>query len=450
VLQKMVCRALVAALVLAGVSRAADEGANLRQSNAVKVYAQTKDAVVNIASTRIVNAAVGTGDDVFDRFFGPTVVRQVPMQSLGSGFVINASGYVVTNEHVIDQASEVQVIFSDSTKLPAQVIATDNAHDLAVLKVDPPKPLPTIALGASDDLLIGEPVYAIGNPFGYAGTMTRGIVSATHRQLDFGKGRIYKNLIQTDASINPGNSGGPLINAYGQVIGINTAIRGNANNIGFAIGVSELRDLLPEFLNTQALHRAVVGFTLEEKRTLTPPAVVSARVVVKAVAADSPAAQAGVRAGDVVEAINGTKTPTIVDALVALADVRAGNRVRLALQTSAGPRNVELAVVAAPPPESERVVLARLGMAGRDLTPALAHDLDLAVQQGVLIMRVEADSPAQKAGLKPGDVLFQIGPYYVTSMDDVATLIKPQEAGTRARVGVIRGDQRARTVIEIR
>ncbi|MEI8197149.1 MAG: trypsin-like peptidase domain-containing protein, partial [Phycisphaerae bacterium] len=140
---------------------------NLRITNDVRVYQAVKDAVVNIASKRIVNAPVGTGDEVFDRFFGPRIMRPVEMQSLGSGFVIHPAGYIVTNEHVVDRATEVQVVLADGQKLPAQVLATDNEHDLAVLKVTPriDKPLQAITLGASEDLMIGEPVYAIGNPF---------------------------------------------------------------------------------------------------------------------------------------------------------------------------------------------------------------------------------------------------------------------------------------------
>ncbi len=202
-------------------------------------------------------------------------MRTVPAQSLGSGFVIHAAGYIVTNEHVIDQATEVDVVFSNGEKLEAQVLATDNEHDLAVLKVVPKKPLVAIALGTSEDLMIGEPVYAIGNPFGFAGTMTRGIVSAVDRKLEVNSSKSYKGLIQTDASINPGNSGGPLINAYGQVVGINTAIRADAHGIGFAIAVSNMRDLLPAFLNPEATNRAQIGFSVEEKRTMTPPATVS-------------------------------------------------------------------------------------------------------------------------------------------------------------------------------
>lgn len=425
---------------------------NLRITNEVRVYHAVKDAVVNIASTRIVNAPVGTGDEVFDRVFGPRFVRPVPMQSLGSGFVIHPAGYIVTNEHVVDRATEVQVVLADGQKLAAQVLATDNEHDLAVLKVTPraDKPLTAITLGASEDLMIGEPVYAIGNPFGYSGTMTRGIVSAMDRELDFGQGKIYKGLVQTDASINPGNSGGPLLNAYGQVVGINTAIRSDARGIGFAIGVSRLRDLLPEFLNTEALHRAVVGFVIEEKRTLSPPATVVTKVLLKSVEANSQAAKAGLQAGDELWTVQGQEVRDIVGTLVALAEVKVGDTVTVRLARGGLAYDTKFVVTQGLPPEGERVVWARLGLAGRDVTPELAAQEKLATNAGVQITSVEKGGPAAAAGLMKGDILVQLGQYYVTSLNDVASLVKSAKPGLPARVGVIRGDTRGRTLITIR
>lgn len=432
------------------------ETPNLRLTNETRVYQQTRDAVVNIASTRIVNAAVGWGgmggDEIFDRLLGPQIIRQVPMESLGSGFVIHPAGYIVTNEHVIDRASEVQVIFANGQKLPAQVLATDNAHDLAVLKVVPAKdkPLSAVALGASDDLLIGEPVYAIGNPYGYAGSMTRGIVSAVNRDLDFGQGKVYKDLIQTDASINPGNSGGPLLNAYGQVIGVNTAIRADAHGIGFAIGASQLRDLLPAFLNTEVLHRAVLGFAIEEKRTLTPPSTVTAAVLVKSVAANSQAAKAGLQRGDQIVAIQSSPVHTIVDALVAVAGVEVGDRVSLRILRAGKTHDIQVPVVAAPPPESERIARERLGITGKTITPALAREQKLPVATGILVTEVEQDGPAAKAGMESGDILYQLGPYYVTSLEDAATLLKTAQHDLQVRVGLIRSNTRGRTVVQLR
>lgn len=450
--------ALLAALTLATPAPAQSPATppapqpNLRVTNDVRVYQAVKDAVVNIASTKIINARVGTGDPVFDRFFGPTVIRSVPTQSLGSGFIIHTSGYLITNEHVVDRAAEIAVILSDGTKHPATVIATDTEHDLAVLKINPPqdKPLPTITLGATEDLMVGEPVYAIGNPLGYAGSMTRGIVSAVNRELEAGPDKSYKNLIQTDASINPGNSGGPLLNAYGQVIGVNTAIRSDAQNIGFAISVSSLRDLLPHFLNAEALNRAQIGFDVTEKRTLTPPAAVTAQVLVKDVAANSPAAKAGLANGDHLTRVNNTPVNTIIDALVAIATSKPGDTLALQITRNGKPYQVKVPVTAAPPPESEVTLTKRLGIAGTTVTPALAKSSKLPVNTGILITQVDPKSPAATAGIEKGDILFQLGPYYVANIEDAATILKAAKTGTRVQVGIIRANTRARTILQLR
>lgn len=436
-------------MLLACVPAVAQE--NLRFSNEARIYQGVKSAVVNISATKLVTARVGGGDDFFDLFSGP-IYRQVPAQSLGSGFIIHSAGYIVTNEHVIDRAAEVQVQLHDGMKLDAQVIATDESHDLAVLKVNPPKdhPLQAISLGSSEDLLIGEPVVAIGNPFGYGGTMTRGIVSATNRSIESGPNKELKKLIQTDTSINPGNSGGPLINAYGQVIGINTAIRAQAQGIGFAIGVSDLRDLLPSFLNAEAIHRAQIGFTLEEKRTLTPPANVAAAVIAKLPAGRSPAARAGLATGDQILAIDGRETPNVVDALVALANVKAGDTVAMQIERDGKRMDIKVPVTPAPPPEWEQILAGKLGIQAETVTPALARKHKLAVSSGLLIIKVENNGPASQSGIEAGDVLFQLGRYYVNTVEDAATLLKTAPAELKVRVGVVRGNQRGRTDVKLR
>jgi len=427
-------------------------GANLRVTNEVRVYQMTKDAVVNISSTRVVNARVSSGDEVFDRFFGGQI-RQVPAQSLGSGFVIHPAGYIVTNEHVVDQASDVQVTLSSGEKLEAQVLATDSEHDLAVLKVEPKKgggPLPAITLGASDDLMIGEPVYAIGNPFGYAGTMTRGIVSAVNRTLEAGPNKTYKGLIQTDASINPGNSGGPLINAYGQVVGVNTAIRADAHGIGFAISVSNMRDLLPAFLNPGVINRAQVGFTVEEKRVMQSPATVGARVLVKSVESNGPAAKAGMVAGDQIVAVGTTAIGDEIDALVAMASVKPGDSLAVTVLRDGKKMAMSVSVGKAAPPPAEQYLLTKMGVEGVTVTPLIAKKNELAITRGIWIKSVKPNSPASAAGLKEGDVLYQMGRYYVNTVEDAETLLKTVKQEVDVQVGIVRGNARGRGVVRVK
>jgi serine protease Do len=426
---------------------------NLRMTNDVRVYQLVKQAVVNISSTRVVTARVGSGDEFFDRFFGGDI-RQVPAQSLGTGFVIHSAGYLVTNEHVVDEGTDIECAFADGTKLPAKVIATDNEHDLAVLKVEPKKPLQAIALGVSEDLMIGEPVYAIGNPFGYAGTMTRGIVSAVDRTLEASPTKSYKGLIQTDASINPGNSGGPLLNAYGQVVGINTAIRADAHGIGFAISVSHMRDLLPAFLTPEVLNHAQVGFTVEERRTTRPPATVLASIFVKQVQGGSEAEKAGLRAGDQIVGVNAETVRSVVDALVDMAGAKPGDSLALQVLRGAGQGmkrlDLRIPVTKMPVPPVEDVLMTKLGVKGETVTPALARKFQLIARQGVFISEVKADSPAGRAGIQPGDVLFQIGRFYIADVDDLAQFLKIVRSPVDVSFAITRANARGRGVLSIK
>src|SRR5688572_7380686 len=252
---------------------------NLRRTVTVDVVRRTKDAVVYISTTTLVRTSPFGDDPFFRHFFPGNAVQAVPVQSLGSGFVLHEDGYIVTNKHVIDRAREIVVDLPDGKKYPAELLSSDPENDLAILKVKSDKPLPYLELGDSSDLMIGEPVIAVGNPLGFSHSVSTGIVSALHRDLKTPQGNVMLgDLVQTDAAINPGNSGGPLLNAYGQVIGINTAIRGDAQNIGFAIQVNRLRDLIPELLNPAQVTKVEVTIKLRETRKSTPPATVTSTV----------------------------------------------------------------------------------------------------------------------------------------------------------------------------
>src|SRR5207302_406273 len=248
---------------------AAPPDLNLRRTVTVDVVRKTKDAVVYISTTKLARTSPFGDDPFFRQFFQ----QNVQVQSLGSGFVIHADGYVVTNNHVIDRAREITVELSDGRKLGAELLAADPDADLAILKIKSDKPLPYLELGDSSDLMIGEPVIAVGNPLGYSHSVSTGIVSAIHRSLGDATVKL-EDLIQTDAAINPGNSGGPLLNAYGQVIGINTAIRGDAQNIGFAIQINRMRDLIPELMNPAQASKIDLPLKLKEERKLTQPPTV--------------------------------------------------------------------------------------------------------------------------------------------------------------------------------
>jgi len=226
-----------------------------RQTPVVKVYERTHKAVVNISGEQTVSRRAWPGFDQFD-LWGPRFERQVPV--LGSGFVVHENGFIITNAHVVEGVKRIKVVFSDGREFQAEIISVDADKDLALLAIKAGAELPFIELGRSNDLMIGETVIAIGNPYGYANT----VISAVGRDIRVTEDYWLRGLIQTDAPINPGNSGGPLLNVNGQLIGITTAIRAEAQNIGFAIPVDTLVDNLTHMLMPEKLRRVRLGLTM--------------------------------------------------------------------------------------------------------------------------------------------------------------------------------------------
>ena len=297
---------------------------SLRRTPVVVVFEAARDAVVNISSTEVVEVR-----DRFDRLFDRRRPRprRLERTSVGSGFVIHPEGYIVTNAHVVARSTGRRVTFADGREYDAIVIASDREYDVAILKIEPPQPLPTLAFGRSDDLMVGETVVAIGNPLGYQHTVTAGVVSAINRDLEFDRDLVMSGLIQTDASINPGNSGGPLLNVLGELIGVNTAIRGDAQNIGFAIPVDQLRRLLPELLDVERRYRIETGLHL----------VAAVEPRVDSVKSGSAAERAGINPGDVLRKVNGETVDEAVDFHIALIGRQPGDELRLELARGGRP-----------------------------------------------------------------------------------------------------------------
>jgi serine protease Do len=356
-------------------------------------------AVVNISTTQVVKNPMAFGDqgssnDPFQgfshQFFG-NMPRSFRTHSLGSGFIIRSDGYIVTNNHVVDNASEIVVKLDDGRKFPARVVGRDPKTDIALVKIDATG-LPVIPLGNSHKLQVGEPVMAIGNPFGLQGTVTTGIVSAEGRVIGEGP---YDNFIQTDASINPGNSGGPLVNQAGQVVGINTAIfseSGGSVGIGFAIPIDEAKTIMPQLEATGHVTRGWLGVSIQP---LTPELAKALSLpkdqgaLVAQVMSDSPASKAGLKAGDVITAYNGhairsaNDLPQIVAATpvgqTATVEVlRDGKPLTLSVQVAAMPEPRELTAMANPWRPS-------LGLSVRPLTPGLAKQLGVPATSGLVV-----------------------------------------------------------------
>jgi serine protease Do len=403
------------------------ESINLRNTVTVRVVAKTKAAVVNISTTKMIRQWVSPfGNDPFFQQFGQ--LESVQADSLGSGFIIHKDGYVVTNNHVIDRATQITVELEDGRKLPAQLLSADAEADLALLKISDKQPFPTISLGDSSDLMIGEPAIAIGNPFGYSHSVSTGIVSALHRDLkDVEHKESLANLIQTDAAINPGNSGGPLLNAYGQVIGINTAIRSDAQNIGFAIPINRLRDLIPELMNPAQISKLSMPIKLKEEREITPPANVKVSVVTD----DNQ---------EMVLDIGGVKPGNIIDAYDLLLLARAGRGVVIDFTDG---KSETLTPKPVPLPDAVVQAKVKLGISVEQLTPMLGQRYHLDQTEGIFIDGVEADSIAGRAGLRAGDILVQLGRYHVSTLDDLAALLNRLPDSGQVRIAVIRDDQLA-------
>lgn len=415
-------------------------GINLRRTVTVQVVQKTKDAVVNISTTKMVNQRVNPMRfDPFWQNFDMGQVMRVPASSLGSGFVIHRDGYVVTNNHVVDRARQILVELSDGRKLPADLISTEPDADLAILRVHTDSPLPALELGESNDLLIGEPVIAVGNPLGFNHSVSTGIVSAVHRDLQpqrqqppgdappvHGEQAALRDLIQTDAAINPGNSGGPLLNAYGQVIGINTAIRGDAQNIGFAIPIDRLRDLIPELMNPAQVTKVDVPLKFAERRAITPPATVEATIV-------SSGADARL-----LEAINGRRPENIVDAYAMLLQLKTNEAFDVRWS---GGNTEKITPRATPTPDAIVQARQRLGLTIEQVTPMLAEKYQLRQEDGLFVQAVDNGSVSAKAGLRAGDIIVQLGVYRVNSLRDFAALLQRLPERGKVRVGVVRGEE---------
>ncbi|HZS34308.1 MAG TPA: DegQ family serine endoprotease [Methylomirabilota bacterium] len=410
-------------------------GATVGVPDWVRIAKAVKPAVVNISTKRVERGPDFRPDpeDPFERFFAPFFRDFGPrtVRSLGSGFIINADGHVLTNNHVVDEASEIRVRLSDGRELGARVIGRDPKTDLALLKIDAGS-LPVVPLGDSAELQVGEPVMAIGNPFGLEQTVTTGIVSATGRVIGNGP---YDEYIQTDASINPGNSGGPLINARGQAIGINTAIfsrSGGSIGIGFAIPVNLAKPVVTQLAETGHVVRGWLGVAIQP---LTPDLAKSFGLpsaegaLVSSVVDDSPATKAGVKAGDVIVEYDGKKVARADELPKAVAATQVGRAVpitvvrdgkRLALTATIGRLADNEQAAGRPEGPSARPAL---GLTLERVTPELAAQLNLDRPRGVLVRGVEDDSAAANAGIRPGDVILEVDHRPVTTVADVRNAV---------------------------
>jgi serine protease Do len=388
------------------------------------------------------------GEDFFRRFFGEIPEREQVQRSLGSGVIVDASGIVLTNAHVVDRASEIEAVTADGKKHRAKVVGVDRRTDLAVLKLQGGGPYPAAALGDSDKLKVGDWVLAIGSPFGLQQTVTAGIISAKGRSIGQGP---FDDFLQTDAAINPGNSGGPLVNMSGEVVGINSAIAsrtGQYAGVGFSIPSNMAKRIYTELAAKGKVTRGWLGVSIQP---LTPELAKSfglkdeKGVLISDVVQDSPAERAGIAAGDIVLEFGGKKVDTPQDLQKAVAATVPGKGVPLKVWRDNGQKTLEIKIGETP---DETVALRStnkgrvlLGLDVRPITPDIARQLNLRGGEGVVIFSVEDDSAAAEAGLQRGDVIREVNRQRVRNVQDFERATRDVKEGDRVTVLLQRGPQ---------
>lgn len=429
-----------------------------------KLVEDNSAAVVNISTTQKVKHPMmphgfqmpdipedSPWGDFLRRFFGEDggKMEEFETQSLGSGFIIDQDGYVVTNNHVVKNAEEIIVRLSDRRELPAKVIGTDPRSDVALLKVDADK-LPVVKVGRSHDLKVGEWVMAIGSPFGFDHSVSVGVVSAIGRNLP---SENYVPFIQTDVAINPGNSGGPLFNLDGEVVGINSQIysrTGGFMGLSFAIPVDVAMDVVKQLKTTGKVARGWLGILIQDvNRELAesfgmkqPRGAVVLRVL-----PDSPAAKAGFKVGDVVVEFDGKKIYRSSDLPLAVGQADIGSKSNVTVIREGKSKTLKVTIAELPPEEElaeaqpsqpGKVKADKLGLRVETLSSEQREQMDLG-KRGVIVRDVEA-GPARSAGIRPGDILLVINNQDVTSAEQFAKLVKDLPEGKSVPVLIQRGD----------
>ena len=404
---------LILALSLSAVAAAVPDFVQLAQKN--------KPAVVNISTSKTVTQRAmpqfGPGspfDDFFNHFFNGMPNQPRHQRSLGSGFIISNDGYILTNDHVVDGADEIKVKLSDGRTFPATVKGVDSKLDLALIKVEAEGNLPTVSLGDSDKLQVGEWVMAIGNPFGLEQTVTAGIVSAKGRVIGAGP---YDDFIQTDASINPGNSGGPLFNADGQVVGINTAIIAGGQGIGFAIPVNSVTAILDQLRTSGKVTRGWLGVAIQQ---MTPELAKSFGLdkehgaLVTEVTKNSPAEKAGLQRGDVILSFDGHEIKDMRDLPRLVAATPVNQTVKMQILRDGKTRDIRLVVgkmadegPAKVEKTAEGSTWEKFGLVLREIDGGTAQQYGLEPGVGLVITDVNQDGPAADAGLHSGDIVLE-------------------------------------------
>ena len=440
---------IVSVPVVAAAGLAALEN---RPPSFAAIAKKTMPVVVNISTTTQRSGRGGANDPIdefFNRFFGESPPKENSQRSLGSGILISKDGEILTNYHVVRNADVIKVKLADQTEFEARLIGKDDRTDLAIIKIRRSGGnLPFARLGSSSHLDVGDWVMAIGNPFGLDHTVTAGIVSAKGRVIGAGP---YDNFIQTDASINPGNSGGPLINAAGEVVGVNSAIfsqTGGNVGIGFAIPIDLAKKVADQLRKNGKVVRGWLGIRAQDVSPQLASSLGIVRggemAVVTEVTEGSPAAEAGIKTGDIVVAFNGKPVPRSHDFPSVIADTPPGQKVTLKIVREKKEQTVAVKIGELPDESdaSQQIEAkdAEIGLRVQRITPEAARRLGMNSTKGGIVVEVQPGSPADQVGLEPADVIREVNQRPVNNVKDFQLALRQGRRGDRILLLVQRGD----------
>ncbi|ETR71235.1 MAG: HtrA2 peptidase [Candidatus Magnetoglobus multicellularis str. Araruama] len=408
----IICSLLIPSLTMAFI------GGDLRRNAVVKAVESVSPAVVNISAEEEVRArhpfsfgSPSLFDSFFRDFFDPGLSRKYKRTSLGSGVIIDGKrGYILTNEHVLLRTGSIKVVLKNEQEYEARLIGADPDHDIAVLQIESKDRLPDISMGDSSDIMIGETVIAIGNPFGFEHTVTSGVVSALDRTIR-SDDRIFRNFIQTDASINPGNSGGPLLNINGELIGINTAIYAKAQGIGFAIPINKARRVIEDLIKYGEVQKAWIGLSIQDmdERIRSYLGLHGTRgVIVTEVMRRSPASQSGIKEGDVIIQIGKQEILSASDYEAIINDITANEKVSIVIFREGQKETVQLTASIFPENLVEELSATLLGIQVENITRTNKKRYRIAASKGVMISKIHRSSYLARIGADVGDIIRQV------------------------------------------
>ncbi|HMP77039.1 MAG TPA: trypsin-like peptidase domain-containing protein [Kiritimatiellia bacterium] len=431
-------------LLLAGVALA--PASVNRRTPVVEAVAKALPAVVNIGTERMVKVvyrdpfynlrSLAQGGLIPNDFLPPPMVRERVQHSLGSGVLVDEHGYILTNYHVIEQASRIRVTLANESAYDATLLAGDPLNDLALLKIEGDGALPAIAFAENDDLLLGETVIALGNPFGFSQTVTVGVLSGINREARYRDRVVYRDILQTDAAVNYGSSGGPLVNLDGEMIGLNVQILQQAQNIGFAIPVKRVRALLGRWMAPRTLRHGWLGFELSESNGV---------LTACGVAPDGAAAVAGIQRGDVIIALDGNPVADAFEFNKALVRRKVGDTMNVRVRREDSERDIPLTLTALPRRSGDQLARELLGLVLSSETPESA--VRAGFQHGLGIEGVLAGGAAAATGMKPGLLLTRIDDVEIRASDDVATALADVRPGSFVNLRLVRLDERPEFIV---